>query len=109
MPDPGALQQRLDRDGIDSIPQKLWYSRRRASQASAASRWPARDRSHRRRYADGKALDATETRPSAPASIACAALPSSPLSIAKVALRSVTSAATRSDSLRASLMPTMFG
>jgi hypothetical protein len=54
-------------------------------------------------------LEATETMPSAPASMARAAVGSSPLSTAKPLRRNGNRASIRSPSARASLMPTMLG
>jgi hypothetical protein len=55
----------------------------------------------------GIRFDTTDTTPSAPASIARAAVGSSPLSTAKLSPRSGSNACMRSGSLRASLIATM--
>ena len=61
--------------------------------------------SARRLNARGRTLDATETMPSAPASIARAAVGSSPLRTVNVADRSSNNSAILSGSLRASFKP----
>src|SRR5690606_11506014 len=77
-PRPSSESTALTGIGLGSTDANSWNWASAAFHCSASARRPARARSHRRRISAGTMLDTTETTPSAPASMAVAALASSP-------------------------------